>query len=203
MNLLFCRPSWLISALTKTHHWIVSLASSIRSTPSHPSCLTSVSILFISIPKSQEWFLWVLMTKYLYAHLISFIHVTLLCCHIFPDIIAFIILYQEYKSWSSLLCNCCYFFLLRSKYFKLFFSHCKSVLFPDISVLLGEKFLLFFKTFFLILGKRHSWWCLGASFKVFMVNVWSNARLGSHAGVQSCLNAGLSSNCPCTIHTWV
>ena len=159
--------------------------------------------LFLSIPRSQEWFLWVLMTEYLYAHLISFIHVTLLCCLIFPDIIAFIILHKECKSWSSLLYNCCYFFFLRSKYFKLFFSHCKSVLLPDMSVLLGERFLLFFKTFFLILGKRHSWWCLGVSFKVFTVNVWSNARLGSHAGVQSCLNAGRSSNCPCTIHTWV
>jgi len=149
MNLLFCRPSWLISALTKTHHWIVSLASSSHSTPSHPSCLTSVSILFLSIPRSQEWFLWVLMTKCLYACLISFIHVTLLCCRIFPYIIAFIILYQKYKLWSSLLYKCCYFFFLRSKYLKLFFSPCKSVLFPDILILLGERFLLFFKTFFL------------------------------------------------------
>jgi hypothetical protein len=127
MNLLFCRPSWLISAIMKPHHWIVFLASSIQSTPSHPSCLTSVVILFLSVPRSQEWFHWVLMTNYLYAHLIFFIHVTPLCCLTFPGIIPFIILYKEYKSWSSLLCNCCYFFFLRLKYFKLLFSCCVSV----------------------------------------------------------------------------
>jgi hypothetical protein len=144
------------------------------------------------------------MTKYLYAHLISFIHVTLFCCLIFPDIILFIILHKEYKSWSSLLYNCCCYFFLRSKYSKLFCSHCISVLFPNISVLLGERDLYcFWKKFFIILGKRHSWWCLGVSFRASMVNVWNNARLGSHAGVQSCLNAGRFSNCPCTIHTWV
>jgi hypothetical protein len=61
----------------------------------------------------------------------------------------------------------------------------------------------FLKNVFRIPGKRRSWWCLGVSFKVFMVNVWSNARLGSHAGVQPCLNAGHFSNCLCTTHTWV
>jgi hypothetical protein len=95
-----------ITAFTRALHWSLFWAKSIQSPPSHSISVRSILILstYLRLGLPSGLFPSGFPTNILYTFLFSSIRVTCNAHLILPDLIILIILGEEYKVWSFLLC---------------------------------------------------------------------------------------------------